>query len=359
MRLAEQILELARWAPSGDNTQPWRFEVKSGTEIYVHGYDTRDHCVYDLDGTASQFAHGALLETLALAATRFGCRAEISRLSEDPSGHIVYRAAIVPDAAVTEDPRVVSITERVVQRRPLYPRRLSATEKSALEAAARPYRVVWMDTFGKRWRMASLNAFNAQIRLTIPEAFAVHKATIEWDKTVSADRMPGSALGAPWLLLQIMRSAMVSWERIDLLNRYLGGTLMPRLFLDWLPGLMCSSHFALIGAQIPAEPDDFVAAGRATQRFWLELTRLGFQAQPLYTPLVFATYARQQRTFTCLEAAQARAKETAARLERIFGGESAQRLVFLGRLGPRRRLKGRSLRLPLDKLIVENAPAAL
>jgi nitroreductase len=28
MRICEQILDLARWAPSGDNTQPWRFEIK-------------------------------------------------------------------------------------------------------------------------------------------------------------------------------------------------------------------------------------------------------------------------------------------------------------------------------------------
>ena len=72
------ILELARWAPSGDNTQPWRFEIVSDREILVHGYDTRDSCVYDLDGCASQLSHGALLETLSLAATRFGLRARVA-----------------------------------------------------------------------------------------------------------------------------------------------------------------------------------------------------------------------------------------------------------------------------------------
>ena len=55
------ILELARWAPSGDNTQPWRFEVIDDHHLVVHAFDTRDHCVYDLDGHPSQIAHGALL----------------------------------------------------------------------------------------------------------------------------------------------------------------------------------------------------------------------------------------------------------------------------------------------------------
>ena len=358
MRLSEKVLDLARWAPSGDNTQPWRFEIRSDTEFIVHGYDTSAHCVYDLDGAASQFAHGTLLETAALAATRFGCRAEISALSESPGtgGHIVYRVVLVPDPKMAEDPLVASIAERVVQRRPLSTRALSDKEKSALAEAVQPYRIVWMDTLGKRWRMAALNAFSAHIRLTIPEAFAVHKATIDWDATTSEDRMPGPALGAPWFLLPIMRSAMDSWERVDFFNRYLGGTVMPRMFLDWLPGLMCSAQFALIAPGTAQRPSDYVAAGRATQRFWLTATRLGFQVQPLYTPLVFANFARQQRNFTVVDAAKARAKVVAARLDDIFGAESAQRAVFLGRLGPTGSVKGRSIRRPLEQLIVTEAP---
>jgi len=69
MRVSEQILDLARWAPSGDNTQPWRFEIKNELEVVIHGFDTRDHCVYDLDGHPSQMALGGLLETMRIAAT--------------------------------------------------------------------------------------------------------------------------------------------------------------------------------------------------------------------------------------------------------------------------------------------------
>ena len=62
------ILDLARWSPSGDNTQPWRFEILDDKRIAIHGYDTREHVLYDLDGHASYMSHGALLETLRLAA---------------------------------------------------------------------------------------------------------------------------------------------------------------------------------------------------------------------------------------------------------------------------------------------------
>ncbi|MEO8996576.1 MAG: nitroreductase family protein, partial [Nitrosospira sp.] len=49
-RSISDILELARWAPSGDNTQPWRFEIIDERHLVIHAFDTRDHCIYDLDG---------------------------------------------------------------------------------------------------------------------------------------------------------------------------------------------------------------------------------------------------------------------------------------------------------------------
>ena len=70
------ILDRARWAPSGDNVQNWGFEVIDESHVVVHGFDTRDHVVYDLDGTSSQIALGALLETIAIAAS---CVASFSR----------------------------------------------------------------------------------------------------------------------------------------------------------------------------------------------------------------------------------------------------------------------------------------
>ena len=53
-----RILMLARWAPSGDNTQPWRFEVVSDHLIRVHGFDTRDHVLYDYERQRSEYESG-------------------------------------------------------------------------------------------------------------------------------------------------------------------------------------------------------------------------------------------------------------------------------------------------------------
>src|SRR5690348_12513934 len=91
MALIQQVLDIARWAPSGDNTQPWRFQILSDLSALIHGFDTRDRCVYDLDAHASRLSHGALLENAGLAATRFGCSATYTLEHEYANGRVVYR----------------------------------------------------------------------------------------------------------------------------------------------------------------------------------------------------------------------------------------------------------------------------
>lgn len=356
MRAMEQILDLARWAPSGDNTQPWRFEIRSDFEVIVHAHDTRDHVVYDLDGWASQVSHGALIETLSLAATRFGLRTRTTIVDADDDGRVTYQVMLEHDPAIAEDALVAAIPVRTVQRQPMRHVRLSPEERRALEDSARPYSVVWFESWRERWKVAALNARNAHIRLTIPEAFAVHKAVIAWNATTSDDRLPDASLGADPVLLAVMRWAMASWERASFLNRYLGGTVMPRLTMDILPGMLCSAHFALIGTNEPDGVADRVAAGRAVQRFWLTATRLNLQVQPSYTPLVFARYARGQRRFTSVPEAAVVARDVATRLDRLLGAPAARRTAFMGRIGPSRVVKGRSLRLALDQLMVDSAP---
>jgi len=235
---------------------------------------------------------------------------------------------------------------------------LTGASKDALQRSVAGFRVLWFEAGAKRRQMALLNARNAHIRLTIPEAYEVHKAVIQWHARTSIDRLPDAALGADPLLLATMRFAMGSWRRVDLMNRFAGGTLLPRLMLDFLPGVMCSAHFALIAPAAPRAPADFVNAGRAVQRLWLTATRCGLQMQPSYTPLVFARYAREGRKFTTSTRAIAEAESIAQRLGDALGASNAENAVFLGRLGPavRQTAPARSIRLPLDRLIVEERP---
>ena len=357
MSVVLEVLDLARWAPSGDNSQPWRFEVLGDDHVVVHAFDTRRDCVYDLEGHASQLAVGALLETIRIAAGAHQRVARIVRRPEAPLETPVFDVRFELAPELPHEDLHLAIRDRSVMRKPLSIRSLRAGDKERLESAVgQAYRVIWFESAADRLRLAWLAVKSAKIRLTIPEAYAVHRQIIEWNARFSEDRVPDQALGADALSLRSMRWVMASWDRVQLMNRYFGGTLVPRLQLDLLPGLFCAAHFALVARRPPEDIDDYVRAGEAVQRFWLTATTLGLQLQPQYTPLVFAEYVRRRVEFTSVPSARRRAAWVERRLARLLGEEAAPATVFLGRLGFGSPHFARSLRLPLERLVVPVPP---
>jgi nitroreductase len=346
------ILDLARWAPSGDNTQPWRFEVADERHFSVHAFDTREHCVYDLDGHPSQIALGALLETLAIAASAHGLRAVFSRRSDAPDTHPVYRVELTPESRLSPDPLLPWVTRRSVQRRPMRTTPLTPAQRQALQhAVGEDYGVRWFEDGAARWRMARLMFANAKLRLTLPEAYTVHRDIIAWRARFSEDKVPDQALGLDAVTLRLMRWIMGSWQRVKFFNTWLAGHLTPRIELDLLPGLFCAAHFALVARKAPHTLDDYVAAGRAVQRFWLTAASLGLQLQPELTPLIFGRYVREGVPFSRMAGAGDTAAKLAGRLSTILQDVPVSQVAFLGRIGNGKAATSRSLRLPVERLV--------
>jgi molybdopterin/thiamine biosynthesis adenylyltransferase len=353
--LAQQILDVARWAPSGDNSQPWRFEITDDSHVVIHGHDTRDHCVYDLRGHASQVSLGTLLETITIAATRHGMQAHIQSRSEQPDTNPVFDIEFTKNPEIKPDPLLPHISRRTVQRRPMSTKPINNRARQQLEAAVgTDFHVIWLENFRDRLRVARLLSRNGGLRLTLPEAFKTHSSIIQWDSDQSEDRIPAKAVGLDPMTMHLMRWALGSWNRVNFLNRYMAGTLIPRIELDFITGIACASHFIIMAKKPPETLDDFVTAGRSVQRFWLTCTRLGLQLQPEMTPLIFHSYVRNNIEFSSNRHSQNLAKELASQLEDIAAPEKIEHAVFMGRIGSGPTPTARSVRLPLDQLILEN-----
>lgn len=345
-----QILDLARWAPSGDNTQPWRFEILDEQRLVIHGRDTRSDCVYDLDGRPSQLSLGALIETIDIAASGFGLTAMVRRRDEMPDTHPTFDVTLLAAPDRPPSDLLACIPLRSVFRRPMALRPILEVDRSTLKAAVgSDHDLIWMDSWAARLRWASMLWANAGLRLRLPEAFEVHRRVIEWHARFSIDRMPDQALGASAATLMIMRWAMTNWQRVKFLNTWMGGTLAPRIEMDWIPALACGAHIVIVARQPPQSVDDYVAAGRAVQRFWLAATRQGLLHQPAMTPLIFSRYVQEGRRFTNSTALQT----DATRLSRRFGellGSDADKSIWAGRIGYGRQAPSRSQRKALQAL---------
>jgi hypothetical protein len=346
------ILELARWAPSGDNTQPWRFEILDERHLVIHAFDTRDHCVYDLDGHPSQVSLGVLLETLAIAASAHAMRAEFRRNPASSDTRPEYLLELILDSHLQPDSLLPYVQHRSVQRRPMRTIPLTGPQKEALQhAVGMSYSIRWFEGGIQRWHLAKLMFDNAKLRLTLPEAYDVHRRIIEWNTRFSENKVPDQALGLDPMTLKLMRWVMTSWARVDFFNTYLAGHLVPRVEMDLLPGLFCAAHFAILAKKPPETLEDYVAAGRAVQRFWLTATSLGLQLQPELTPLIFTRYVREGRIFSRLPGVMDTAARLGNRLSGLLRNDPVERAVFLGRIGNGNAATSRSLRLPVEKLM--------
>ena len=371
----QEILNAARWAPSGDNSQPWRFEIIGEDSIVVHlgGQDRKQEQEHDQkqdqknvyeyrDGEPTLLAGGALLESLRIAATAWGRRAEWRYVgSDDQAGPHRIAVDFVPTEAVEPDPLYAQLHLRSVNRRAYRTRKLTTFQKAALAEAAGPTLTVeWHESLAERWRMARLSGTATDIRLRIAEAFKVHQEVVDWDRAYSPDKMPSGTLGLAKSILPLMRWAMEDWSRMQRLNRW-SGTGMSQLQLDYVPAIGSAAFFTmrLVSGQPAPESrvETLLGVGQAIQRFWLAATRLGLAMQPELAILAFAQYGFEDSAFTADLQARNKARSLAGRFRSTLGS-NPEDIVFVGRIGvPRHRLPfARSTRLELSKLLLSNTP---
>ncbi len=349
-----RILNLARWAPSGDNTQPWRFEIINDYRLVVHIQYPQENCVYDLHGQNTLLAIGALLQTMELAATSEGCHMHTQPMQQPKQKLFALDISFSPDSTIQLDHLVFEIPRRAVQRRPLSMRRLTHNQKQSLQlAAGKNYSIHWMESFLQRIQMTKLILQTTRIRLRIPEAYPVHKSIIEWNAQYSLDRIPDAALGPGRINLKMMRAVLSSWERVQFLNRYLGAAWPTSLQLDGWTALSCGAHMIMLRDQKPQTDEDFIDSGKASQRVWLAATKLDLWQQPEMALPSFARYVSENVPFTTLTDQLQEASSIRRTLREIIDTDT-DRVVWVGRLGFGPAPTARALRLPLDKLIISS-----
>jgi molybdopterin/thiamine biosynthesis adenylyltransferase len=370
----EQIFEYAKWAPSGDNMQSLRIEVLDEYSCIIHGHDTRKDVVYDLKGNASKLALGCFLENAKIAAQSLNfelCCSQINNkngLEPDqesydlfPTFKLAIQASKTPLLAHALFPYIKT---RCVQRKRMGTRPLSTTEKQKLEATLpEGYSVIWKESFAERWQVAKLMYGNATTRLSMEEGFKVHSKVVEFtpieqdtspekncNSTFSKDKLPAKSLGVDPLTIALSHWSLKSWSRFHFLDKYLAGTVLPKLLLDFSTAIKSAAHFVIIADKEPAGLESYLEAGTAVQKFWLQATALQLGFQPEQTPVIFSEYLRTNVKFT----ENKKAIENAIKMDHFFksliGDSNASRAIFAGRMGRSTIPTSRSVRLSLEEL---------
>jgi molybdopterin/thiamine biosynthesis adenylyltransferase/nitroreductase len=350
----ERILDLARWAPSGDNSQPWRFHIEYDEAVTVRIRNEGGANVYEYaNGQPTLLSAGHLLESMRIAAARFGRRMEWSQ-SGERGGSLDIKVRFPRQPGLRPDPLESFVKLRSVDRASYKTDALTPAQKAAMAEALGPDLVIdWFESRGQRWKFSRLYGLATDIRLRCREAYDVHRRMIDWDNHFSPHGLPAGAIGLDSVTRRMMRWALEDWSRVERMN--LLGTGAARLQLDILPGMACAGHFTISWREprvAPPTAEELLNAGQRLQRFWLTATRFGLALQPSLAPLAFATYAVTGTRFTEAPKLLAKAEKLAVELGRVTGHE-VDALVFMGRIGYPKTTRpvSRSHRLPLADLI--------
>jgi len=332
-----QILDLARWAPSNGNTQPWRFEVIDNDRIIIHLLTAKARSkedFYDYDnGIPTLLAGGTLLETIHIAAGQYDRGFSWSYEGEKNGIHKIA-VTLSPDSAIKPDTLANFIETRSVNRHLYRMTPLSAAQKQALaNALGDEFTISWHESLMQRWNQAINNAMATDIRLRIPEAFATHKAVVDWKQKFSPSRIPVESMGMDPISRALLRWFMKDWRRADLTNRYAGGSLLAQMEMGLLPGLFCAGHFIIhYKNQTDTSPEKYLRTGQAIQRFWLTATTLGLGMQPSYATLIFGLFGQRCDSFTSNPDMIAKAIRLAQRIT-IQTSKEPDQIAFIGRMG--------------------------
>lgn len=359
----ERILHMARWAPSGDNSQPWRFEVLNNNSVaVVISIEGTENNVYDFnDGQPTLLSAGMLVETIRIVASTFGLAVDW-RITDSGKSHRRIEIDFTADRTAAPDELFRFIQTRSVDRRPYQTTPLGDTQKDVLTAALGDgLSIRWFESDQERQEIAAINAVATDIRLRIPEAFRIHRKIVDWDSRYSQTGIPANAIGLAKPVLKMMRWSMKKWARVDRMNKLPSATAVAQKQLDLLPGQNCAAHFSVTLADPGAfdrngRDETLIQAGQALQKFWLTAEGLGLVLQPSLAPICFANYAHRGIAFTADQSMIGNARKLEANIRRVFAVEPDQ-LLFLGRIGyaqPSPQI-GRSIRRPLARLMEDRA----
>ncbi|WP_417317484.1 ThiF family adenylyltransferase [Emcibacter sp.] len=355
--MMDRILDQARWAPSGDNTQPWRFEVVDENRLIVHIPAIESDNPYEYNnGQPTYLSVGMLLETIRIAADRE--KQAVSWTIEEGGqwdGSALKIAVTLNSKENSTDDLAPFVPLRSVDRRPYRNLRLTDHQKADLARELEGlFDIRWLESNGERRQFSKLNAIATDIRLRMEACYRVHTKIIDWSKGDSKTGIPATALGIDSMSLNMMKWAMGKWPRMDFMNKYMGGTVLARVQMDLIPGWFCSAHFILSWPDDKERTiEDFLKAGEKLQRFWLRAAEMGLSLQPSLAPLCFANSLLHDKELS--EAQKPFADKTSGLVAALkeIAGEKAARVVFAGRLGYSGQSKpaDRSVRRDLEDLM--------
>ena len=272
-----QILTAAVSAPSGDNSQPWKFGVH-GNEITLFNVPEADQSLYNSVQNASIISHGCLLGNLRLASAQLGFKAEIE-LPENNEGQVVAHIRLVEQSS-PRDELYDCIALRSSNRKPYSTTPLPKGEIDyLLDEQGLPSNIrVVLKGGAEKDTLAIAASVNEKIVLENRLLHGFLFDHVTWSKAEDKKKhgfyIDTFELRAPQ---KIAFRLFSHWKILQLFNKIGASDFISR------DNAELYKKSAAIGAIIASDTTrkSYINSGIALQKVWLRATKLGIGFQPL------------------------------------------------------------------------------
>lgn len=267
-----RILEAGCLAPSGGNSQPWRFEAIDNT-INVIAEPEKDHRVLNFRNRGTWVAHGALLENIVVAALHHGYNPTITTFP-DPTRPNLTARVILEKCETQVSPLYDAIFERTTNRKPYDTTPLSTATSDSLISCTEGLRgeVRLFDERSAIESLAQASSINEVIMFGNKSLHKLFFDELVWTEQQESDRKSG-------LYLKTMELQPPQQKALQLLKHWGAMRFVNLLGFNNMIAKDNAAVYATasaIGAILVANNDEsFIDAGRLMERLWLTSTASG------------------------------------------------------------------------------------
>lgn len=342
------ILESAVCAPSGDNCQPWRFEIR-GNKIDIFNVPEKDTSLFNYKQRASLVAHGALLENLSIAASSCGFAAETVIFPDKANPDLIATVSL-RETETKEEPLYPCISQRCTNRKIYDSTLLSEEQKAGLLNAAKESGLGALRLLEgeQKAALAEIICLNDRLVFENPNLHAFLFDHVRWNDHEAEETRDGLDIKTLELAPPdaFAFRFLKHWQLMNFLNTFGVSHIVSKTAKKLA---MSASALGVITVS-GSSAEDYLSGGRVMERVWLEATRLGlsFQLMTGITCLIGKILDGNTSGLTSVQVKLV--KEAYEKITSICRVKE-ETLVVIFRVGHSAPPSARSLRLRVEKVM--------
>ncbi|MES2436945.1 MAG: nitroreductase family protein [Patescibacteria group bacterium] len=275
------ILNQAVFAPSGDNSQPWKFTLNAN-KLKIYNLPNKDHPLLNFQQRGSYIAHGALVENINILSSGFGLKADFKFFPKSDEKDLIAIVDFTNASVRTDHELASSIILRHTNRKAYKSTEIELDIQNYILECKYPNSNLNLHWISNRKQIEKISIASSKMEKIALETKELHHnffKDIIWNKNDYKSGKEGlyiKTLELPIIIEKIFKF-LKYWPIAKMLNT---------LGFSSLAAFGNSKLYSKSGAYIAISSKsttqiDYIQCGILMQNLWLRTTNKGLSLQPV------------------------------------------------------------------------------